>query len=63
MTLMTAVGAEAPNLPNGSATASKFEPAASRIESRVAAVAKIAAANAAAVDRDSRFPDEEGLLE
>jgi acyl-CoA dehydrogenase len=58
MTIMTAVGAEATNLRNGSATAAERDPAAPGLEARVKAVAAIAAANAVAVDRDARFPAE-----
>lgn len=58
MTIITAVGAEASKLPNGSAMATEFDAETARLEARVAAVAKIAAANAAAVDCCSRFPAE-----
>jgi acyl-CoA dehydrogenase len=56
MTILAAVGTQSPDLPNGAAT--QFKAVSAKPDTRVAAVAKIAAANAVAVDRDSRFPAE-----
>ena len=61
MTIITAVGGEAPNLGiglDGSSLAGGFGLALADLESRMAIVATTAADNAAEVDREARFPSE-----
>jgi len=58
ITTMTAEAADVRLAPDRSATAVPFEAPYGDLESRVMAVATAAADNAAAVDRDARFPAE-----